>query len=131
MGVQYTFQNHFSYYFIIGISFGCSHNLADVNGIEFVKTGATKKFIRTVIALIIMGLLLYLSEEVVSILDNYTIEAYLFKAFMGMFLPFFIMGPYTLFCQIIGLVQNEEDVGDLRASELMMLHHPTTVVNTI
>jgi hypothetical protein len=54
LGENFTFQNHFSYYYLLGISFGCSNNLMDYNNIDFVNSNIWRKLARAILASVII-----------------------------------------------------------------------------
>lgn len=106
IGSNRTFMTNFTCYYLIGASFGCSHNLMEVNSIDFVKTGKTNKFLRALLAFFIV----YGAWSLLGTIDNKFDEYfYMVKAFYCLLVPFFILGPYTLLCLWLGLVKNEEE----------------------
>lgn len=54
IGQQATFLENTSYFYIVGISFGCSNNIVDVNQIDFVKSSNRAKFFRGLMGAMIL-----------------------------------------------------------------------------
>lgn len=107
LGVWFTFYTHYSYFYIVGISIGCSHNIVEVDNIDFVKSNRTRKFFRGLLGSILMSLL-YTLNQYFENNDKFNEISYLMKALYCILVPWFIMGPFTLICKELGLVKNDE-----------------------
>lgn len=56
LGVWFTFYGHHSYFYMIGISLGCSNYIVEVDNVAFVRSNWTKKFLRGLLGSILIGL---------------------------------------------------------------------------
>jgi hypothetical protein len=106
LGIDETFLSMGILFFIMGMGFGASYSLSDVNCIEFVKTPLWKKLLRTGLGVgIAVGIFTIFQAIQTHLLKGDDLTYFLIGAAIPNFLASFITyGPFLVFCQYIGLV---------------------------
>jgi len=107
IGMDVTFEQSSILFYLVGMGFGCSYSLVDVDCIDWVKTSLGKRILR---ALIGCGLAcgIYLVFDMEFNIDNQHMTEYLVKTLVPyLLIPFFAYGPYLILCQKIGLVDQD------------------------
>jgi len=97
LGIYATFNTHAILFWIVGMGFGCSFSLVDVDCIDWVKTDWKKKLARSLLGvLLLVGLF-----KGITFWDygNDEITIFFFKAAVPMFVCSFVLyGPYLVVC---------------------------------
>lgn len=111
LGLTETFNWSCGLFYIVGMGFGCSYSLVEVDCMNWIKTSFVKRLIRAILAIVLSVLmfLLLTDPKYISLED----ESYLTEFFVRWFLPYsiipFVMyGPYLILCQKLRLVYDPE-----------------------
>ena len=99
IGIDETFNHSSILCYIIFMSFGASYSLVEVDSIEWVYSSARSKILRLLLASVFVGVLDYiivylLKSEIAFQLAHFCI------------IPFIMYGPFIVWCQKLGLVDN-------------------------
>jgi len=103
IGLQETFEWSSILFYLVGMAFGCSYSLVEVNCIDWVKTSLLKRLMRATLGCVISAGL-YFAFQLIDIDDQHLTEYLLTMVLPFMIIPFFIYGPFLIICQKIGLV---------------------------
>lgn len=97
IGMQKTFEESSVLFYLVGMSFGCSFSLVEVDCIDWVKTSLKKRLVRAVIG---TGIAIGLRElfRYISIEDQQLTEYMVNLLLPSLVIPFLIYGPFLILC---------------------------------
>ena len=93
-------------FYLVGMGFGCSYSLVQVDCIDWVKTSLPKRLVRGIIGCC-LGLGVYLLCLMFSLKDAHVTEYVVTSVVPLLVIPFFTYGPFLILCQKIGLVDQQ------------------------
>ena len=106
MGNQSTFNYSSILFFLIGIEFGASYSMTQINILDFIQTHLALRVLRALVGLAIALGIAYLFTLKASI-ESETFTAYFFfDAIPKFIIGFVIYGPYVLIANKVGLVSH-------------------------
>ena len=115
IGLQETFEWSSILFYLVGMGFGCSYSLVEVDCIDWVKTRLGKRLLRASLGCGIAFLLGWAAQKV-KIDDQHFTDYLVNMVFPFLLIPFLIYGPFLTFCQKINLVdiqRDEDEDGDV------------------
>ena len=114
--MQETFESVEILFWIVGMGFGCSYSLVEVDCIDWVKTDWRRKLARTLLVIVITSGC-FLLVEYFGKSENELTEFVLFKIIPMLAISFVMYGPFLVVCnkcKLVGTSSVDDDDPDFK-----------------